>query len=64
MYQEVGKMNSRNSLTPEEIEVVQITATAHDGCYFCVAGHTKVGTKLKMPENVLNPELQLFAPKK
>lgn len=25
MYQEVGKMNSRNSLTPEEIEVVQIT---------------------------------------
>nr|WP_315041942.1 carboxymuconolactone decarboxylase family protein [uncultured Moraxella sp.] len=54
MYQEVGKMNSRNSLTPEEIEVVQITAAAHNGCDFCVAGHTKVGTKLKMPENVLN----------
>lgn len=35
MYQEVGKMNSRNSLTPEEIEVVQITTAAHNGCDFC-----------------------------
>lgn len=47
-------MNSRNSLTPQEIEVIQITAAAHNGCDFCVAGHTKVGTKLKMSENVLN----------
>ncbi|HCT74974.1 MULTISPECIES: carboxymuconolactone decarboxylase family protein [Psychrobacter] len=54
MYQEVGKMNSRNSLTSEEIEVVQITAAAHNGCDFCIAGHTKVAIKLKMPENVLN----------
>lgn len=55
MYQEVGKINSRTSLTPEEIEVVQITAAAHNGCDFCVAGHTKIGTlKLKMPEAVLN----------
>lgn len=55
MYQEVGKMNGANSLTKEEIEVVQITAAAHNGCDFCVAGHTKIGTKLlKMPENVLN----------
>ncbi len=55
MYQEVGKINRRSSLTPEEIEVVQITAAAHNGCDFCVAGHTKIGTlKLKMPENVLN----------
>ncbi len=55
MYQEVGKINSRSSLSPEEIEVVQITAAAHNGCDFCVAGHTKIGTlKLKMPENVLN----------
>ncbi|PNP97821.1 carboxymuconolactone decarboxylase family protein [Moraxella sp. RCAD0137] len=55
MYQEVSKINSRTSLTPEEIEVVQITAAAHNGCDFCVAGHTKIGTlKLKMPENVLN----------
>ncbi len=55
MYQEVGKINSRSSLSPEEIEVVQITAAAHNGCDFCVAGNTKIGTlKLKMPENVLN----------
>lgn len=55
MYQEVGKINSQSSLSPEEIEVVQITAAAHNGCDFCVAGHTKIGTlKLKMPENVLN----------
>lgn len=55
MYQEVSKMNARNSLTPEEIEVVQITAAVHNGCDFCVAGHTKIGTKLlKMPENILN----------
>ncbi len=55
MYQEVGKLNSKSSLTAEEIEVVQITAAAHNGCDFCVAGHTKIGTlKLKMHENVLN----------
>lgn len=55
MYQEVGKMNGQNSLTPEEIEVVQITAAAHNGCGFCVAGHTKISKmKLKMDENVLN----------
>lgn len=55
MYQEVGKINSKSSLTPGEIEVVQITAAAHNGCDFCVAGHTKIGTlKLKMPEAVLN----------
>ncbi|ELA08545.1 AhpD-like alkylhydroperoxidase [Moraxella macacae 0408225] len=53
MYQEVGKMNSRNSLTPEEVEIVQITAAAHNGCDFCVAGHTKVATKLNMPQNVI-----------
>lgn len=53
-YQEVGKMNGSNSLTPEEVEVVQITAAAHNGCDFCVAGHTKIGTlRLKMPTPVL-----------
>lgn len=53
-YQEVGKMNSKNSLSAEEVEVVQITAAAHNGCDFCVAGHTKIGTlRLKMPNDVL-----------
>ncbi|MDO4895688.1 carboxymuconolactone decarboxylase family protein [Moraxella sp.] len=53
-YQEVSKLNGKNSLTAEEIEVVQITAAAHNGCNFCVAGHTKIGTlRLKMPNDVL-----------
>ncbi|MDO4427351.1 MAG: carboxymuconolactone decarboxylase family protein [Moraxella sp.] len=55
MYQEVGKMNGKNSLDAKEIEVVQITAAAHNGCDFCVAGHTKIGKlKLSMPDDVLN----------
>lgn len=53
-YQEVGKMNAANSLSPEEIEVVQITAAAHNGCDFCVAGHTKLGKmKLHMSDELL-----------
>lgn len=53
-YQEIGKLNSSNSLTPEEVEVVQITAAAHNGCDFCVAGHTKISTlRLKMSPTVL-----------
>ena len=53
-YQEVGKMNGSNSLTAEEVEVVQITAAAHNGCDFCVAGHSKIATlRLKTPEPIL-----------
>lgn len=52
-YQEVSKLNSKNSLTPAEIEVVQITAAAHNGCDFCVAGHSKIGKKINIPDNVL-----------
>ncbi|MBE9578565.1 MULTISPECIES: carboxymuconolactone decarboxylase family protein [Moraxella] len=54
MYQEVSKMNSKNSLTAEEVEVVQITAAAHNGCDFCVAGHTKVAeVRLNMPPAIV-----------
>lgn len=54
MYQEVGKMNAANSLTPQEIEVVQITAAAYNGCNFCVAGHSKLAKlKLAMPDEVI-----------
>lgn len=53
-YQEVGKMNAAGSLDSKEIEVVQITAAAHNGCDFCLAGHTKLGKlKLNMPDEVL-----------
>lgn len=44
MYQEVGKINARTSLTPAEIEVIQITAAKINECAFCVAGHTKIST--------------------
>ena len=55
MYQDVGALNTKTNLSGGEREVVQITAAAHNGCDFCVAGHTKIGTlKLKMPEAVLN----------
>lgn len=55
MYQEVGKLNSKGSLSAQEIEVVQITAAAHNGCDFCVAGHTKLAKmKLGMNDEVVN----------
>ncbi len=50
-YQVVGAINGRNSLTPTEREVVQITAATYNGCGFCVAGHTKLAyRKLQLPE--------------
>ena len=42
-YQEVGKLNDANSLTPGEI----IAARTNE-CGFCVAGHTKLATLKKL----------------
>ncbi len=44
-YQTVVGINARNSLTPAEREVVQITAAVRNGCGFCAAGHTKIARK-------------------
>lgn len=53
-YQVVGAINARTGLTPEEREVVQITAATLNGCGFCVAGHTALSRKkLNMPEPVI-----------
>ena len=53
-YQVVGAINARTGLTPEEREVVQITAATLNGCGFCVAGHTALSRKkLGMPEEVI-----------
>ncbi|MGQ7461794.1 carboxymuconolactone decarboxylase family protein [Streptococcus suis] len=53
-YQTVGGINRRNSLTPTEREVVQITAAVANGCGFCVAGHTAISIKqIKMPNEIL-----------
>ncbi len=50
-YQVVGAINARNSLTPAEREVVQITAAVYNDCGFCVAGHTKLAyRKLQLPQ--------------
>ena len=47
-YQDVGKLNGENSLTPGEREVVQIIAARTNQCGFCVAGHTKLATLKKL----------------
>lgn len=53
-YQTVGGINRRNSLTPTEREVVQITAAVANGCGFCVAGHTAISIKqVKMSDEIL-----------
>lgn len=53
MYQEVGAMNGRTSLTPGEREVVQITAAVTNRCGFCKAGHTALTRKKKLlPDDV------------
>lgn len=53
-YQEVGKINGATSLSPVEIEVIQITAATDNGCDFCVAGHSKIAkAKLKMDDTTV-----------
>lgn len=53
-YQTVGAINGRNSLTPAEREVIQITAARRNGCDFCAAGHTKLSLKkIRMPEDIV-----------
>jgi uncharacterized peroxidase-related enzyme len=49
-YQTVSAINARSSLRLKEREVVQLVAATHNGCRFCVAGHTsaaKNAAKLK-----------------
>ena len=49
-YRTVGAINRRNSLTPTEREVVQVT----NGCAFCVAGHTAFSIKqIQMNDDLL-----------
>ena len=53
MYQEVGAINGRTSLSAAEREVVQITAATLNGCGFCVAGHTALSRKKKLMDDDL-----------
>lgn len=53
-YRTLGVINQKNSLTPTEIEVVQITAAVTNGCGFCVAGHTELSLKrIRMSEELV-----------
>lgn len=64
MYQEVGKMNAKSSLSAAEREVVQITAAVTNGCGFCVAGHSAITQKNSlMSDDVLQAlrEVKAFA---
>lgn len=59
-YQTVSAINGRNSLTPVQREVIQITAARRNGCDFCVAGHTKLAVKkLRMPEDIVEALRQI-----
>lgn len=51
MYQEVGALNGRTSLTAGEREVVQITAAVINQCGFCKAGHTALSLKKRLLPN-------------
>lgn len=53
-YKTMGAINQKNSLTPTEREVVQITAAVTNGCGFCVAGHTELSLKrIRMSEELV-----------
>lgn len=54
MYQEVGKLNAKNSLSPQDVEIVQLVAARTNGCDFCVAGHRKIGNKIGMAQDLLD----------
>lgn len=54
-YRTVSGINRRNSLTPTEREVIQITAAVTNGCTFCVAGHTAFSIKqIQMSQDLLD----------
>lgn len=61
-YQELGKLNLATSLSPCEIEVVQLTAAAVNGCDFCLAGHGKLSTQKLQLDPELIQALQTLSP--
>ncbi|AOA59468.1 carboxymuconolactone decarboxylase family protein [Acinetobacter larvae] len=48
-YQFLGEINAQSSLNVAQREVVQLVAATHNGCRFCVAGHSALAKhKAKM----------------
>lgn len=44
-YQDLSALNATASLSLDEREIVQLVAATHNGCAFCVAGHTAIAKK-------------------
>ena len=62
MYQEVGNINARTSLSSAEIEVIQITAAKVNECAFCVAGHTKIAVAKKLFSDEILTAIRTLTP--
>lgn len=52
-YRSLGAIFDRSSLTPVERQVVLLATSAENGCEYCVAAHTVIGTMQKVPADVL-----------
>ena len=52
-YLELTDLLGKSSLTPIEQQVMMIAGSVSNGCGYCVAAHSTVGTMVKMPATVL-----------
>lgn len=46
-------IDSKSTLTPQEAQVVMLSASAENGCEYCVAAHTVVAGMFKTPADVV-----------
>lgn len=52
-YLTLDRLVSESSLTPQEQQVAILAVSAENGCEYCVAAHTVVGTMQKVPADVI-----------
>ncbi|HKJ82250.1 MAG TPA: carboxymuconolactone decarboxylase family protein [Ignavibacteriaceae bacterium] len=52
-YNEIGNIFSESSFSPTERQVVWFTANYDNGCHYCIAAHTAIAKKYKMPDDVI-----------
>lgn len=53
-YMELTDLLGKSSFTPIEQQVMMIAGSVTNGCGYCIAAHSTVGTMVKMPPGVLN----------
>lgn len=53
-YTALSEALSKASLSPTEQQVVLLTASAENGCPYCVAAHTTIAGMLKVPSSVVD----------